>query len=187
MSVTLLDIILIGITLVSALLAMVRGFSREILSIASWVIAAVLTLMFYKSAIPLVQPYVASTTIASIIAAVSIFIVALIVVSLITMKIADMIIDSRIGALDRALGFVFGAVRGVLLVVVAMLFFNWLVADNQPTWVANARTKPLLDNLGERLVAAMPENPQEEIMRRVRPDETSDGAANSEGGAPQAN
>ena len=46
--------------------------------------------------------------------------------------------DSRVGALDRTLGFVFGAARGILLVVVAMLFFNWLVAaPQQPDWVAD--------------------------------------------------
>ncbi len=65
-----------------------------------------------------------------------IFIIALIVVTLITMRIADFIIDSRIGALDRTLGFLFGAARGILLVVVAMLFFNWLVGRQQPEWVA---------------------------------------------------
>ena len=58
------------------------------------------------------------------IAAAGIFFVTLIIVSFITLKIADFIIDSRIGALDRVLGFIFGAVRGLLLVVVAMLFFN---------------------------------------------------------------
>ena len=41
MPITLLDGILVGFTLVSAMLAMVRGFSREILSIASWAVAAV--------------------------------------------------------------------------------------------------------------------------------------------------
>ena len=67
------------------------------------------------------------------------------------MRIADFIIDSRIGALDRTLGFLFGAARGILLVVVAMLFFNWLVpaepaglgwsgkiqADARSIWVQN--------------------------------------------------
>ncbi len=44
-----------------------------------------------------------------------VFLIALIVISFITMKIADFIIDSRIGALDRTLGFLFGAARGILL------------------------------------------------------------------------
>ena len=38
-----------------------------------------------------------------------------------------MILDSRIGALDRTLGFLFGLARGLLIVVVAFMFFSWLV------------------------------------------------------------
>ncbi len=160
MPITLLDGILLGITLVSGVLAMVRGFSREVLSVASWAAAAFAAFTFYKAAVPLVQPYVDNETLAQAAAAGAIFLVTLIIVSIITMKIADFIIDSRVGALDRTLGFLFGAARGVLLVVVAMLFFNWLAQNNQPSWVANAKSKPLLDSLGQRLVAILPEDPE---------------------------
>ncbi len=52
------------------------------------------------------------------------FIGTLIVVSIITVRISDMILDSRIGALDRNLGFLFGLARGLLIIVVAFLFFG---------------------------------------------------------------
>jgi membrane protein required for colicin V production len=170
MSLTLLDLIVIAVTLFSALLAMVRGFSREVLAVASWAAAAAAAFFLYKSVVPLVQPYIASETVATIAAAGIVFVIVLIIVSLITMKMADFIIDSRVGALDRALGFVFGAARGVLLLVVAMLFFNWLVAENQPDWVAGSKSKPWLENLGAKLIAAMPEDPQGMIMKQINPD-----------------
>lgn len=173
MSLTLLDLIVIAVTLFSALLAMVRGFSREVLAVASWAAAALAAFLLYKSVLPLVQPYIDSETVATIAAAGIVFVVVLIVVSLITMKIADFIIDSRIGALDRALGFVFGAARGVLLLVVAMLFFNWLVAENQPEWVAGAKSKPWLESLGQQLIAALPEDPQGMIMKQINPEGAS--------------
>lgn len=177
MPITMLDGILLGITLVSAILAMVRGFSREVLSVASWAAAAVAAYMFYQPVLPFVQPYISNETIAKIAAAGAVFVVTLIVVSLITMKIADFIIDSRVGALDRTLGFVFGAARGVLLVVVAMLFFNWLVATDQPAWVANAKSKPLLDSLGQRLVQLLPADPDSSLLDKFKP---------SSGHAPEA-
>lgn len=169
MPITLLDGVLLGITLVSAVLAMVRGFSREVLSVASWAAAAIAAYLFYAPVVPLVQPYISNETIAKIAAAGAVFIITLIIVSVITMKIADFIIDSRIGALDRTLGFVFGAARGVLLVVVAMLFFNWLVAADQPGWIANAKSKPLLDSLGQKLVNLLPEDPESSIVNRFKP------------------
>ena len=48
-----------------------------------------------------------------------------------------MVLDSRVGALDRTLGFLFGLGRGLIIVVVAFLFFAWLVPDrSQPDWIA---------------------------------------------------
>ncbi|MBZ3691091.1 CvpA family protein [Phyllobacterium calauticae] len=169
MPITLLDGILLGITLVSAILAMVRGFSREVLSVVSWAAAAAAAYLFYKPVVPFLAPYISNETIAQIAAAGIVFIVTLIIVSVITMKIADFIIDSRIGALDRTLGFLFGAARGVLLVVVAMLFFNWLVTDNQPAWVAQAKSKPMIDSLGAKLISLLPEDPESTILKRLKP------------------
>ncbi len=168
MTVTLLDAILFALMLVSALLAMVRGFSREILSVISWLVAAVAAFLFYKPLTPYFAEYISSDTVAMAASAAAIFLVTLIIVSYITLRIADFIIDSRIGALDRVLGFVFGAVRGLLLVVVAMLFFNWLAPENQPEWVANAWSKPYLDNFGKQLVAALPENPEQIILEKIQ-------------------
>lgn len=167
MPITLLDVILIGITLFSAILAMVRGFSREVLSVASWAAAAAAAYFLYPTVVPLVQPYISGENVAKIAAAALVFLGTLIVVSVITMKIADFIIDSRIGPLDRTLGFLFGAARGVLLVVVGMLFFNWLAANNQPTWVAQAKSKPILDSLGAELLSYLPEDP--DIIEKINP------------------
>ncbi|MEK1887397.1 MAG: CvpA family protein [Phyllobacterium sp.] len=169
MPITLLDGILLGITLVSAVLAMVRGFSREVLSVVSWAAAAAAAYLFYKPVVPFLTPYISNETIAQIAAAGLVFIVTLIVVSIITMKIADFIIDSRIGALDRTLGFLFGAARGILLVVVAMLFFNWLVPENQPAWVGQAKSKPMIDQLGAKLIGLLPEDPESTILKRLKP------------------
>jgi membrane protein required for colicin V production len=169
MTVTLLDGILLGVTLISALLAMVRGFSREVLSILSWVAAAAAAFLFYEPLMPYVQTYVDNEKIAMAASAIIVFVVALIIVSFITLRIADFIIDSRIGALDRILGFAFGAARGILLVVVALLLFNFLTPpDKQPVWVANARSKPMLDDLGARLEAAVPDKPMDMLPASLK-------------------
>ena len=169
MPVTVLDAIVIVIVLISAILAMVRGFVREVLSVASWVAAAAAAYLLYKPVVPLVKPYIENDTVAMIVAAATIFFIALIVASYITMRISDFVIDSRVGALDRAFGFLFGAARGLLLVVIALLFFNWLV-PKPPGWVAEARSKPILDNIGEKLMAALPQDFEASIMKRLHGD-----------------
>jgi membrane protein required for colicin V production len=173
MPITLFDGLLIGLMLVSGVLAMIRGFSREILSVGSWIAAAAAAFFFYKRLSPVVAPYTAqitaSQTVADVVAAAIIFAVTLLVVSLLSMRIADFIVDSRIGALDRTLGFLFGAVRGALLVVVALLFYNWLVPDNQPSWVANAKSKPVLESIGESLVQLLPDDPENSFIDKLVP------------------
>jgi membrane protein required for colicin V production len=152
-----LDLGLIAVVLVSALLAMLRGFTREVLAIASWAAAAVAAVYLHPLALPYVKPYIAKDVIALAVAAAAVFFVTLIIVWLITIKLSDAILDSKIGALDRSLGFLFGAVRGLLLCVIAFLFFNWLVpAQTQPEWVKTARMRPLLQATGDQLIAVLP-------------------------------
>ncbi len=155
MPVTILDVVVVVVVLISAVLAMVRGFVREVLSVASWVAAAAAAYFLYPHVLPLVQPYLDSNTVATIVAAAAIFFVALIVASYITMKISDFVIDSRVGAIDRALGFIFGAVRGLLLMIVAVWFFDFLVKP-PPAWIANAQTRPILVSGGDQLIALLP-------------------------------
>ncbi len=61
----------------------------------------------------------------------AVFLGTLIVVSFVTVKLSDLILDSKIGALDRTLGFLFGAARGLLIAVIAFVFFDRLVGDKR--------------------------------------------------------
>src|SRR5213592_1964199 len=126
MPITILDLVLLAVMLISGLLAMVRGFMREILSIAAWGAAALVTVYSYSKLLPTAKSYFNSDTIASVVVVAGVFIGTLIIVSVITVRISDMILESRIGALDRTLGFLFGLARGLLIVVVAYEFFIWL-------------------------------------------------------------
>ena len=68
-----------------------------------------------------------------------VFLGTLLIVSIITVRISDMVLDSRIGALDRTLGFLFGLGRGLIIVVVAFLFFDWLVPARNAARLGRAR------------------------------------------------
>jgi len=165
-----LDLGLIVVVLISAFLAMLRGFTREVLAIASWGAAALAAIYLHPLALPYVKPYIAKDAIALAVAVAAVFFVTLIAVSLITIKLSDAILDSRVGALDRSLGFLFGAVRGLLLCVIAFVFFNWLVpAQTQPGWVKTARSKPLLQATGDRLMAILPDDPEGLLNKLKKP------------------
>jgi membrane protein required for colicin V production len=154
-----LDIFLIVVMFISGLLAMVRGLIREVLSIAGWGAAAAAALLAYAKAVPWAKTYfstlndyvVTGGTVAIA------FIGTLIVVSIITVKISDKSLDSRIGALDRTLGFVFGLARGLLIVAVMFAFYDWFQPKSQPGWIANAKSLVVLKNLRDDIISMSPD------------------------------
>ncbi len=163
-----LDLAVIIIVLVSGMLALLRGFTREVLAILSWVAAAFAAYYLHPMALPYIKPYLAKDELALAASVAAVFFVALVLVSIVTVKLSDVILDSKIGALDRSLGFVFGAVRGMLLAVVAFLFYGWLVPDpNQPEWVRSARAKPLLQAGGEKLREWLPDD-MDSIVAKIK-------------------
>jgi membrane protein required for colicin V production len=173
MPVPILDLVVIGVVLISALLAAVRGVTREVLAIVAWVAAAAAAWILHPAILPMAQQYIHNATIALVAAIGGIFIITLIIVSIITVKISDLILDSRIGALDRTLGFVFGAARGFLICVIGWIFLGWLLQGKNPEWATTSRTRPMLENTGNNLIAMLPDNPEgllQQLRKREAPD-----------------
>ncbi|MEZ5925062.1 MAG: CvpA family protein [Hyphomicrobiaceae bacterium] len=157
---TYLDIGLLGICFLSGLLAMYRGLTREALSIVSWALAALATLYFvaYRADIAesLAADYGQSPLVMKIAIGVAIFIVVLVVVHFITIRFSDSVLESRVGMIDRILGFGFGIVRGFLLIVIGYMFANFLFEEKiMPPWVTEAQSYPYIKETGTSLQAAL--------------------------------
>ena len=164
---TFLDGILIVIALISGMLAMYRGLTREVLSILSWALAAVAAVVFV-----IYYRYLADDVAVSLgldkkialgLCALAVFALVLIVVHFITSKFSETVLDSRVGALDRTLGFVFGLARGFLLVVILYFFGTFLEQDEEkhPYWVTQSQSLPYLKETGNYIVS---------VMKKVMPD-----------------
>jgi membrane protein required for colicin V production len=170
MPLTIFDLVVLGVIAISALLASVRGFTREVLAIVSWVTAAAVAWLFHPQLLPIAQQYIPNKTVALVVAIAALFLVTLIVVSLVTARVSDFVLDSRIGALDRTLGFIFGSARGLLLCVVGYLLFAALVPEKMQEnyiWLRDARSKPLLEQSGRSLLAILPQDVDLDIVKRL--------------------
>ncbi len=173
-----LDAALVAVVAISGLVAMYRGFTREVLSILSWVAAAIAAfyVIFYQQgfAEELARqlanpPQQVHLIIARIIIGSAIFLVVLIIVHLITSHISDTVLDSRIGAIDRILGLGFGIVRGFILVVIPYMFaVSFVCKDGAtraiaqgcqpgelPVWVEEARSKNMIKSTGSTLFGVL--------------------------------
>ena len=144
------------LVLISAILATARGFTREILSLATWAGSAAIAAYMYFYHKDLAEKYIDNQLVATGVTVVGTFLVALIILHLLTMWIGDMVVDSRIGPLDRTLGFVFGAARGVLICIVAAVFANFLLAPKLPDMVQHAKSYQPLLNAGDWLINLLP-------------------------------
>ena len=153
------DFILIGIMVVSGLLALARGFTREVLSLVAWGLAAAAAYFAQKQKVllDLVTPHVDKPVLAQVAVAAVAFILVLIIVSVISVKISDRVVDSRVGAFDRTLGFFYGLARGLVLVAIAYLFYGWLLpTDKQEDWVRNAVSLPFVRTVSNTMLGFMP-------------------------------
>ena len=160
---TAFDVGVAVLVLISAVLATARGFTREILSLATWVGAAAVAAYLYFYQPELLKPYFADELIGKIVLVGAGFLVSLIILHLITMRIADFVVDSRIGPLDRTLGFIFGVARGVLIAVVAVIFLVWLIPGGQQPWLQDSKSLPVLRNFGDSLIAVLPPDLEKQV------------------------
>jgi membrane protein required for colicin V production len=152
---TAVDVGVAVLVLISAILATARGFTREILSLATWAGAAAIAAYMYFYHSDIAAKYFSEPLVATGVTVIGTFLVALIVLHLLTMWIGDLVVDSRVGPLDRTLGFVFGAARGILICVVAAVFANFLIGAQDPM-LKDSKSFPPLMNAGDYLIGLLP-------------------------------
>ncbi len=175
------DIAVLSILFVSAILAFFRGFTREVLAIAGWVGAALVTLYTFPMASQVARTYINMELLADIVGGTAVFVVTLIVLSILCHYIARLVTGSAINAIDRSLGFLFGLVRGAVLVALGYLVIVWFFPDpaSRPAWVADARSEAMVARGAMILVSIVPEDTMADGLGRAdgmrgRIDETLD-------------
>jgi membrane protein required for colicin V production len=142
--ITAVDIIVAVVLLGSAGFAFMRGFVHEVLSITAWVGAAFAALYGFKHVQPFFRGQIGSTLVADIAAGAVLFLATLLILSIITKMVADRVRRSALNSVDSSLGFVFGLVRGAVLVSLAYMGMV-MVTEEPPTWLAEAKSRPWLE------------------------------------------
>jgi membrane protein required for colicin V production len=164
MDYTLVDGGVAFVAVISAILAYSRGFTREVLALGGWVIAAAVAAFLTPVVeplireIPVVGSFLASSCVLSVIAAFTLVMaLGLLILAVFTPVISGWILDSALGPIDRIFGFVFGVARAGLLIAVAFILYQEL-AGTQEEWapLANAQSRPYIEEAATWLRGVTP-------------------------------
>ncbi len=158
-SITIADIGLVFILITSGILAFFRGFITEILAIASWVGAVIITLSFFRILQPLVREVIPISIAADVITGIILFLASLLIISLITHSIANLVRGKSITIYDRVLGFIYGILRGIFLIsFLHLLSLQIIPLNEQPEWVTKSVTLPYVTSVSDILLMLVPNN-----------------------------
>lgn len=136
-----LDYTVIGILLLSGIMALMRGFVREVLSLGAWAASYFVAAKYYPLLEPTIHHYLKNQTAVTAIAATCVFFLTLIILTIISVSIASLIKGTALTSIDRSLGFLFGLLRGGLVVCLIYLAATSILWPNLDKPVAATTTE----------------------------------------------
>lgn len=161
---TIVDAVVAAIIIVSAILAYSRGLVREGMAILGWIAAAIIAFTFAGAAQPLVReiPYLGdflNNCELSILASFAIvFALALVVFSFFTPLLSSAVRNSALGPVDQGLGFLFGVLRGALLVAVGFVVYDRVVVNEGIAEVEASRSAVIFARVQDAIESQIPED-----------------------------
>lgn len=156
------DFIVLGIVAIAAVGGFMRGFVQEVLSLAAWILAAFAIRYLHTPLTMAMAEYIGYSVSTGVLAFALLLLIPYAAMKLIANNLGQASRNSVLGPIDRVLGFGFGGVKGVLVVVIA---FSLLVLgydtvwgmSGRPNWITMARSYPLVDSGSRSLVEIIAE------------------------------
>ncbi len=129
------DYIIITIIAVSTVISLLRGFVRESLALAGWILAIWVSMMYMHQMAIFITPYInVPPSILSLISFMILFVITLILAALVTNLGANLVDKTGLSGTDRAIGMLFGIARGILIVGVLVLLAGFTMIPQDPWW-----------------------------------------------------
>ncbi len=128
------DWAVVVVVVLSILISLSRGFVREALSLLVWVAAFVIAFFFSERLAPLLANTIQVPSLQYAAAFALLFVLTLIVGSLVGYIIGQLVKMTGLSAVDRLLGSMFGLCRGVLIVLLILIFLPKILPVQQDMW-----------------------------------------------------
>lgn len=132
------DYVCLTVLMLSAAVGAWRGLVSELIAILGWLVAFFAAWQFWPLGAALLSGIISNTFWQQIGGAALLFVLALILASLLRVALKQFLRLLGLRGLDRMLGMLFGLVRGVLLVLIFVLFGGLTQLSAQPWWQQGA-------------------------------------------------
>lgn len=132
---TAFDYVILGIVLVSGLLGLLRGLLKEVFSLLAYLLSFLAAIWWGPALIPMLARYIDQAVLTVGLAYFLVFIISLLILGLLNKTIAALVDVTGLGSADRGLGFLFGVVRGVVLVLILVLIAGWSALPHETWWI----------------------------------------------------
>jgi membrane protein required for colicin V production len=154
------DIVVLLAVGLGALAGFWRGFVHETLTLLAWVAAIFAIRLFHAHAASLIRPLVHTSSGAEVLAFALLFLVPYFAVRFLAKWAGGLSRNSVLGPIDRMLGFGFGALKGIIIIVlafsVAALGYDTVWgASGRPLWITRSRTYPLVNAASNEMVTIL--------------------------------
>lgn len=146
----------IAILLASTIYGLFRGFTREVFSLLTWFLALWISKFSVVPIAGLFDQMIISPKLRLIVIFVAILILTLFLFHFVTVKLSSLVKASALTGMDRALGGLFGLVRGVLISALAVIIFSSTEFSRKPEW-QDAQFRFPLEVVASFLQLKMPE------------------------------
>ena len=163
---SLVDIAIIVILIVSLLVGLFRGFIREILSLCSWLASLWLAYTYATWGAAYLEPYIDQPPLRIVVAFAGIFVVCLILISIVSYLIYRFLAVTGITGVDRSLGTLFGFVRGVVIVAFLILCATFMDFTSQ-TWWQDSMLVQYFDPVTEFIRSLLPNDLADYVKPKI--------------------
>lgn len=170
------DLVAAAFLLATGIHAFKRGFIKEVFMLGTWIGASMLAATYYPVLTPWVQSHdIKNKLAAEAIASILVFGIALLALIPTGNLLAGLIKGPTLTSIDKSLGFVFGLMKGLLILCLffLVLSFVWPKKDEQPEWLAKARFQPLLADGADMIKSFVPEDELSKTEKRIQSERDS--------------
>ena len=134
-----IDIVIIGLSVLSSLLGLIRGFVKEFLSLTKWLLSAYITYISFEQIKSFLSAYIRDTIIIEFLASGVVFGIIFLILSIIFNFISRIINTKSLRLIDKILGFSFGFLRIILIFSLIFIIYKNIFFDiTEPDWISDS-------------------------------------------------